>query len=147
MQERHSFQQKTPAIAGATGVRNRGGLPLRKPKLPERRPQAPDRLAIGLPIVLLDFELDLQLLYPGSPLRHRRRQNNEGKRDPEMHQSRKGNQWYYGMKVHIGVDKDSGLIHSVVTTAANVHDLTPAAELLHGDEEVVYADAGYQGIA
>ena len=51
------------------------------------------------------------------------------------------------MKVHIGVDKDSGLIHSVVTTAANVHDLTPAAELLHGDEEVVYGDAGYQGIA
>ena len=50
------------------------------------------------------------------------------------------------MKVHIGVDKDSGLIHSVVTTAANVHDLTPAAELLHGDEEVVYGDAGYQGI-
>jgi IS5 family transposase len=51
------------------------------------------------------------------------------------------------MKVHIGVDKDSGLIHSVVTTAANVHDLTPAAELLHGEEKVVYADAGYQGIA
>ena len=52
----------------------------------------------------------------------------------------------FGMKVHIGVDKDSGLIHSVVTTAANVHDLTPAAELLHGNEEVVYGDAGYQGI-
>jgi len=51
------------------------------------------------------------------------------------------------MKVHVGVDKDSGLIYSVVTTAANVHDLTPAAELLHGDEEVVYGDAGYQGIA
>jgi len=51
------------------------------------------------------------------------------------------------MKVHIGVDKDSGLIHSVVTTAANVHDLTKADELLHGDEEVVYGDAGYQGIA
>ena len=51
------------------------------------------------------------------------------------------------MKVHAGVDKDSGLIHSVVITAANVHDLTPAAELLHGDEQVVYADAGYQGIA
>jgi IS5 family transposase len=64
-----------------------------------------------------------------------------------MHQTRKGNQWYYGMKVHIGVDKDSGLIHSVVTTAANVHDLTPAAGLLHGDEKVVYGDAGYQGIA
>ena len=51
------------------------------------------------------------------------------------------------MKVHAGVDKDSGLIHSVVVTAANVHDLTPAADLLHGDEQVVYADAGYQGIA
>jgi IS5 family transposase len=73
--------------------------------------------------------------------------NKEGKRDPEMHQTKKGNQWYFGMKVHAGVDKDSGLIHSVVVTAANVHDLTPAAELLHGDEEVVYGDAGYQGIA
>lgn len=81
--------------------------------------------------------------------------NKAGKRDPEMHQTKKGNQWYhrfaegfaYGMKVHAGVDKDSGLIHSVVVTAANVHDLTPAAELLHGDEEVVYGDAGYQGIA
>jgi len=50
------------------------------------------------------------------------------------------------MKVHIGVDKDTGLIHSVQTTAANVHDLTPAAELLHGEETVVYADAGYQEI-
>ena len=65
----------------------------------------------------------------------------EGKRDPEMHQTKKGNQWYFGMKVHAGVDKDSDLIHSVVTTAANM--LTPAAELLHGDEHVVYADAGH----
>jgi len=73
--------------------------------------------------------------------------NKDGKRDPEMHQTKKGNQWYFGMKIHAGVDKDSGLIHSVVTTAANVHDLTPAAKLLHGEEEVVYADAGYQGIA
>ena len=72
--------------------------------------------------------------------------NNEGKRDPEMHQTKKGNQWYYGLNVHIGVDKESGLIHSVKTTAATVHDLTPAAELLHGGEDVVYADAGYQGI-
>jgi IS5 family transposase len=71
-----------------------------------------------------------------------------------MHQTKKGNQWYhrcaegfaYGMKVHIGVDSESGLIHSVETTAANVHDLTPAADLLHGEETVVYADAGYQGI-
>jgi len=73
--------------------------------------------------------------------------NKEGKRDPEMHQTKKGNQWYFGLKVHAGVDKDSGLIHSVMVTAANVHDLIPAAELLHGDEKVVYGDAGYQGIA
>jgi IS5 family transposase len=72
--------------------------------------------------------------------------NNARERDPEMHQTKKGNQWYFGMKVHIGVDKETGLIHSVETTAANVHDLTPAAKLLHGEEEVVYADAGYQGI-
>jgi len=72
--------------------------------------------------------------------------NKAGERDPEMHQTKKGNQWYFGMKVHIGVDKDTGLIHSVETTAANVHDLTPAADLLHGEETVVYADAGYQGI-
>jgi IS5 family transposase len=80
--------------------------------------------------------------------------NKKGERDPELHQTKKRNQWYYrfaegfayGMKVHIGVDKDNGLIHSVETTSANVHDLTPAAELLHGGETVVYADAGYQGI-
>jgi IS5 family transposase len=63
-----------------------------------------------------------------------------------MHQTKKGNQWYFGLKVHIGVDKDSGLIHSVETTSANVHDITRAAQLLHGEEEVVYGDAGYQGI-
>ena len=75
-------------------------------------------------------------------------------RDPEMHQPCNGKQWYYrcaegfayGMKVHIGVDSESGLIHSVETTAAHVHDLSPAADLLHGGETVVYADAGYQGI-
>jgi IS5 family transposase len=71
--------------------------------------------------------------------------NKAGERDPEMHQTKKGNQWYFGMKDHIGVDKDTGLIHAVETTAANVHDLTPALDLLHGEEEVVYADAGYQG--
>jgi IS5 family transposase len=68
--------------------------------------------------------------------------NKQAERDPEMHQTKKGNQWYYGMKVHLGVDAESSLIHSVETTAANVHDLTPAAELLHGEESV---DAGYQG--
>jgi IS5 family transposase len=72
--------------------------------------------------------------------------NNKRERDPEMHQTSKGKQWHFGMKVHIGVDSESGLIHSVETTAAHVHDLTPAAELLHGEETVVYTDAGYQGI-
>jgi IS5 family transposase len=72
--------------------------------------------------------------------------NKQGERDPEMHQTKKGNQWYFGMKVHIGVDVASGLIHSVQTTSANVHDLTPAPELLHREETLVYADAGYQGI-
>jgi IS5 family transposase len=72
--------------------------------------------------------------------------NKKGERDPEMHQTKKGNQWYFAMKVHIGVDKDNGLIPSIETTSANVHDLTPASELLHGEETVVYADSGYQGI-
>jgi len=73
--------------------------------------------------------------------------NKQGMRDPQIHQTKKGNRCYFEMKAHIGVDKDPGLIHPVVTTAANVHDPTPAAELLHGDEAVIYRDAGYQGIA
>ena len=71
--------------------------------------------------------------------------NNEGKRDPEMHQTKKGNEWHFGMKAHIGVDADSGLVHTVVGTAANVNDVTQGHALLHGQEEVVFADAGYQG--
>ncbi len=72
--------------------------------------------------------------------------NASGERDPEMHQTRKGNQWYFGMKAHIGVDAESGLVHSVVTTAANVNDVTQAHKLLHGQETDVLADAGYQGV-
>ena len=71
--------------------------------------------------------------------------NAEGARDPEMHQTKKGNQWYFGMKAHIGVDVDSGLVHTVTTTAANVADVTQVEELLHGKEETVHADAGYIG--
>ena len=63
-----------------------------------------------------------------------------------MHQTRKGNQWFFGMKVHVGVDKDSGLIHSVATRGANSSDVVVASELLHGEEKVVYGDAGYQGL-
>ena len=73
--------------------------------------------------------------------------NKQGEREPKMHQTQKGNQWLYGMKVQISVDAESGLIHSLHTTAANVHELAPAAELLHGEDTVVCADAGYQGIA
>ena len=67
-------------------------------------------------------------------------------RDPDMHQTRKGKQWYFGMKAHIGADADSGLVHSVHTTAANESDIAHTHRLLHGEESVVYADAGYTGI-
>jgi len=67
-------------------------------------------------------------------------------RDPEMHQTKKGNQWYFGMRVHIGVDAGSGYVHSLETTSANVHDITVAHQLIREDDEVVYGDAGYLGI-
>jgi IS5 family transposase len=72
--------------------------------------------------------------------------NETGKRDPEMHSTKKGNQWYFGMKAHIGVDAGSGYTHTVKVTAANEHDVTQASELIREDDEVVYGDAGYQGI-
>jgi IS5 family transposase len=72
--------------------------------------------------------------------------NQTGERDPEMHQTKKGNQWFFGMKMHIGVDDALGLIHSIETTPANVHDLVPSDKLLHGKEKRVWADAGYRGI-
>ena len=72
--------------------------------------------------------------------------NADKARDPEMHSSKKGNQWYFGMKAHIGVDADSGLVHTVRATAGHVHDIVEANSLLHGQESVVFADAGYQGI-
>jgi len=71
--------------------------------------------------------------------------NPKGERDPEMKQSRKGQQWYFGMKCHIGADADSGLVHTVVGTSGNVSDVTQANDLLHGRETDVFADAGYQG--
>jgi transposase, IS5 family len=71
--------------------------------------------------------------------------NSTGTRDPEMHQAKKGNQWHHGMKAHIGVDSESGLIHTVTVTSANVADVTETAKLLHGEEAVVFADAGYVG--
>jgi len=64
-------------------------------------------------------------------------------RDPEMHQTKKGNQWYFGMKAHIGVDVHHGLVHHLVTTPANVHDKVVLAQLLHGNEKVLVADTAY----
>ena len=72
--------------------------------------------------------------------------NREGKRDPEMRQTRKGKQYYFGMKLHIGVDAETGIVHSMVTTPANVHDVTQAGKLLHGAEKRVWGDAGYTGV-
>jgi IS5 family transposase len=72
--------------------------------------------------------------------------NKDKARDPEMHQSKKGNQWYFGMKAHIGVDMESGLVHTVSATSGNVSDVTEAHALLHGDEKYVMGDAGYIGI-
>ena len=72
--------------------------------------------------------------------------NRDEKRDPEMHQSKKGNNWYFGMKAHIGVDARSGLTHTLVTTAGNVADVTQAHALLHGKETLAFGDAGYQGV-
>ena len=72
--------------------------------------------------------------------------NREKARDPEMHQTKKGNQWYFGMKAHIGVDSQSGLVHTVTGTAAHVADITETEKLLHGEERVVFLDAGYTGI-
>jgi IS5 family transposase len=69
--------------------------------------------------------------------------NSKQERDPEMHQTRKGKQWYFGMKLHIGVDSQSGLTHSAVVTAANIHDKHPLPDLLHGRERRVYGDSAY----
>ncbi|MFZ6644055.1 transposase, partial [Undibacterium sp. TC4M20W] len=71
--------------------------------------------------------------------------NKEGKRDPEMRQTKKGNQWYFGMKGHIGVDSKTKLIHAVVATGANVHDSQVLPKLLHGHETRYWGDSAYTG--
>jgi IS5 family transposase len=77
---------------------------------------------------------------------HSSTKNANGERDPEMHQTKKGNQWYFGMKTHIGVDAGTGYVHTVTATAANVHDLDEASKLIREDDAVVYGDSGYLGI-
>ena len=72
--------------------------------------------------------------------------NRTGQRDPQMRQVKKGNQYHFGMKLHIGVDAVTGLVHSLATTSANVHDVTETHRLLHGEESQVWGDAGYVGV-
>ncbi len=71
--------------------------------------------------------------------------NKDKTRDPDMHSSKKGNQWCFGMKAHIGADADSGLVHTVRCTSGHVSDISEANTLLHGQESVAFGDAGYQG--
>jgi len=71
--------------------------------------------------------------------------NDSGKRDPEMHQTKKGNEWYFGMKAHVGMDSKVRLVHSVVATPANVHDSRVLGSLLHGEETRIWGDSAYQG--
>ena len=73
--------------------------------------------------------------------------NKEGKRDEEMHQTKKGNQWYFGMKVHVGVDAGSGYVHTITGTAASVHDVNETEKLIREDDEVLYGDSGYLNAA
>lgn len=71
--------------------------------------------------------------------------NQSGERDPEMHQTKKGNEWYFGMKVHAGVDAATGYVHTLTGTAANVHDISETSKLIRKDDYVVYGDSGYLG--
>ena len=72
--------------------------------------------------------------------------NKDHKRDAEMHQTKKGNQWYFGMKVHSGVDAGNGYVHTITGTSANVHDISEAENLIREDDEVIYGDSGYLNI-
>jgi len=85
--------------------------------------------------------VDATIIAPPSSTKNQSRQ-----RDAEMHQTKKGNQWYFGMKAHVAVDAQSGLVQRVIGTAAHVSDISQTHELLHGQEQDVFADAGYQGV-
>lgn len=76
---------------------------------------------------------------------HSSTKNSTGERDPEIKQTKKGNQWYFGLKAHVGVDAKTSTVHTLVTTSANVADSTVQPDLLHGEERKVWCDGGYQG--
>ena len=110
-------------------------------KLAEQMLASVNELLQGKGLLLkVSTVVDATLIAAPSPTK-----NAGGQRDPEMHQTKKGNQWHVGMKAHIGVDAESGLVHTVRATAANVSDVVQANSLLHVQESDVFADAGYQG--
>ena len=93
-----------------------------------------------VPVMILGTIVDASIISAPSSTK-----NKEKARDPEMHQTRKGNQWYFEMKLHIGVDSKTKLVHSAVATAANVHDSQVLDDLLHGEETRVWGDSAYAG--
>ena len=95
-----------------------------------------DHLA-GAGLMLKEGTIDASIIEAPAWTKNRKRE-----RDPEMEQTRKGNQWHFGMKLHVGVDDQNGLVHSLVTTSAKVDDLTASEKLLHGEEVRVWGDAG-----
>ena len=150
---------------GRRALRQRGGAALRGPAARDPRPDETtilhfrhllERHQLGEGLLA---EITQQLAAQGLRLREgtivdatildapASTKNRAQARDPEMHQVKKGNQWYFGMKAHIGVDAATGLVHSVATTAANVADITQVPRLLHGAETRVWGDAGYAGVA
>ena len=115
---------------------------LEKHKLAEQILQAVNQLLTGRGLLLkAGTAIDATLISAPTSTK-----NKDKARDPEMHSSKKGNQWYFGMKAHIGVDAESGLVHTVRGTSGNVNDVIEANSLLHGQESVVFGDAGYQGV-
>jgi IS5 family transposase len=115
---------------------------LEKHKLAEQILQTVNQLLTGRGLLLkAGTAIDATLISAPTSTK-----NKDKARDPEMHSSKKGNQWYFGMKAHIGVDAESGLVHTVRGTSGNVNDVIEANSLLHGQESVVFGDAGYQGV-
>ena len=96
-----------------------------------------DELGERLPLIISGTIVDATIIAAPSSTK-----NADKARDPDMHQAKKGNEWHFGMKAHIGVDTHSGLVHTVATTPANVNDLNMAGALLHGDEEVAFVFVG-----
>ena len=93
--------------------------------------------------LLLKVATDMDAILIAAPTSTK---NKDKARDPHMHSSKKGSQWYFGMKVHIGMDAESGLVHTVRSTFGNISDIDEASSLLHGHERFGFGDAGYRGI-